>query len=268
LMRSMTVRQGIDPRRYAVYGFGGGGGTHASVYAQSLGCKEVIIPRADIASVWSALGISVADLTQSFRRPVLLREPFDVQLAAQQLGELERRAKEYVERIGAHAEDIEIRRHAACKYGMQVFEVVADIPPGEITPDSLARMSADFERRYATTFGEDAGYRQAGIVITAFSVDIIGRVAKPQFESAETQYRDAAASKRRSDRQVYWREFGSRRDTAVWDGEQFEVGDRIAGPAIAEYPHTTLVIRPGMEMRVDGLGSLRIAVPDTGVDTK
>jgi N-methylhydantoinase A len=264
----MTVRQGIDPRRYAVYGFGGGGGTHASVYAQSLGCKELIIPRADIASVWSALGISIADLTHSFRQPVLLREPFDVDLAAEHVGELERRAMEYVERIGGHAEDIEIRRRAACKYGMQVFEVVADIPAGEITPDSLASMSADFERRYATTFGEDAGYRQAGVVITAFSVHIVGRVAKPQFDSAETESREAASSKRRSDREVYWHEFGSRRATAVWDGDQFEAGERIAGPAIVEYPHTTVVIRPGMEMRVDGLGSLRITVPDTEATTK
>jgi N-methylhydantoinase A len=210
----------------------------------------------------------VADLTQSFRQAVLLREPFNLHLAAQHLDELERRAMEYVERIGGHAEDIELRRHAACKYGMQVFEVVADIPPGELGADSLARMSADFERRYAKTFGEDAGYRQAGIVITAFSVDIVGRVAKPQFDSAETEYREAASSKRRDDRPIYWHEFGSRDATAVWDGDQFKAGDSIAGPAIVEYPHTTLVIRPGMNMRVDGLGSLRITVPDMGGDTR
>lgn len=266
LMRSMTVRQGIDPRKYGVYAFGGGGGTHAAIYASSLECKELVIPHADIASVWSALGISVADLTHSFRQPVLIGEPFDPGDLARRFEELERRAHEYVQEIGDHTETIDLQRRAACKYGMQVFEVLADLPSGPITEQSLRAMSEDFERRYATLFGEDAGYRQAGIVITALSVDIVGTVDKPQFASSDGTTREADAGKVRQHRDVYWHELQRRHDTPVWSGEMLEPGESIVGPAVVEYPHTTVVVRPEMTMTIDGLGSLRIGLATAGRD--
>jgi N-methylhydantoinase A len=258
LMRSATVHQGIDPRGYAVYAFGGGGGTHAAIYAKSLECRELVIPRADVASVWSALGIAVADLTHSIRQPMLLREPFDVRAVQEQFDELERQATEYIDTVGQLAESIEVRRHVACKYGMQVFEVVADMPSGPVSAESLAAMSDDFERRYAASFGEDAGYREAGIVITALSVSITGTVAKQPLAGVAAEARPAAAHKLRHERDVYWHELGARRSTPVWSGELLEPGDQVAGPAVVEYPHTTVVVRPEMTMTVDGLGSLRI----------
>ena len=259
LMRSMTVRQGIDPRKYTVYAFGGGGGTHAAVYSSGLGCRELVVPRADVASVWSALGVAFADLTHSFRQPVLFGEPFDLAAIAEHVDRLERRAAEYVRGIGDLAESIEIRRQAACKYGMQVFEVTADIPTGEVTAESMRRMSEDFEARYAALFGADAGYRQAGVVITALTVEIVGRVTKPRFRGVDVTPRDAAVGKIRRHRDVYWHEHEDRVRTAVWTGPLLEPGDVVVGPAVVEYPHTTVVVRPGMTMQVDGLGSLRIA---------
>ena len=258
LVRSMTVRQGIDPRKYAVYAFGGGGGAHAAIYAQSLECKELVIPRADIASVWSALGIAFADLTHTFRQPVLMAEPFDPQQIADRFAELEQRADEYISEIGDHTATTEIQRRAACKYGMQVFEVLADLDGGPVTADSLHRMSEDFEARYATLFGADAGYRQAGIVITALSVDIVGKVDKPQFAPVDAPHRAAAPHKVREHRDVYWHELAQRQATPVWTGHLLDPGESIVGPAVVEYPHTTVVVRPAMTMRVDGLGSLRI----------
>lgn len=259
LMRSMTVRQGIDPRKYEVYAFGGGGGTHAAVYSASLGCKELVVPRADIASVWSALGAAFADLTHSFRQPVQFSEPFDEAAIAEHFARLERRAADYVREIGDLTEDVEMRRQAACKYGMQVFEVTADVPAGKVTTASLARMSEDFEAKYATLFGADAGYRQAGVVIMALTIEIVGRVTKPRFARVDAPPADAAEDKMRNRRDVYWHERQERVTTPVWIGPRFVPGDRIRGPAVVEYPHTTVVVRPDMTLQVDSLGSLRIA---------
>ena len=80
LMRSMTVRRGLDPRAFTVYAFGGGGGAHAGIYTAGLGINEFVVPLADTASVWSALGIAVADIAASFEQPLFLRAPYDVEL--------------------------------------------------------------------------------------------------------------------------------------------------------------------------------------------
>ena len=38
LMRQMTVEQGLDPREFVVYAYGGAGAAHAAVFARELGC--------------------------------------------------------------------------------------------------------------------------------------------------------------------------------------------------------------------------------------
>jgi N-methylhydantoinase A/oxoprolinase/acetone carboxylase beta subunit len=58
-LRVMTVERGLDPRRFALLAFGGGGPVHAAAIADELGIERIIVPRA--ASVLSALGLAAAD---------------------------------------------------------------------------------------------------------------------------------------------------------------------------------------------------------------
>jgi N-methylhydantoinase A len=239
LMRSMTVRRGLDPRTFTVYAFGGGGGAHAGIYTAGLGINEFVVPLADTASVWSALGIAVADIAASFEQPLFLRAPYDVELVAEVIETLQARALEATEADRRYVEELDLQRMASLKYGMQVFELDAELPPGPVTAESVDALLDDFERRYAERFGADAGYREAGIVITGFRVRVHGRVRKPSVVVRDGAVSDGGA---RSSRDVYWEELGARTATTVWDGSGMAPGDALAGPAIVELPDTTIVV--------------------------
>ena len=252
LMRSMTVRRGLDPRAFTVYAFGGGGGAHAGIYTAGLGINEFVVPLADTASVWSALGIAVADIAASFEQPLFLRAPYDVERIAEVIETLEARALETAEDDRRYVEQLELHRMASLKYGMQVFEVEAELPAGPVTAESVDALLADFERRYAERFGADAGYREAGIVITGFRVRVHGRVRKPSVVERGTSAGDSGV---RSSRDVYWEELGTRAPTVVWDGSGLAPGDALDGPAIVELPDTTIVVRPGSSVSIDRFGN-------------
>jgi N-methylhydantoinase A len=267
LMRSMTVRRGLDPRDFTVYAFGGGGGAHAGIYASGLGISEFVVPLADTASVWSALGVAVADLAATFEQPLYLTPPHDPAVVQSAVEELERRAREATADDARYVEELAIRRFANCKYGLQVFETEAELPPGPVTEDSLAELFESFERNYAGRFGAGAGYRDAGILVTSVGVQVHGRVRKPSV--VRRTLLDAAPAGDRSGsaaRDVYWEELGERVPTAIWDGSALTPGAAVDGPAVIELPDTTIVVRPGHRASIDEYGNavVRFDGPATG----
>ena len=63
-IRLMTLRRGVDPRKFALLSFGGAAGLHAAEVARELEIKRIIVPT--VASVLSAWGM----LTSDFRYEV------------------------------------------------------------------------------------------------------------------------------------------------------------------------------------------------------
>src|ERR1700721_501116 len=65
-IRLMTLRRGVDPRRFALLSFGGAAGAHAVEVARELEIKRIIVPTA--ASVLSAWGMLTCDLRYEVSR--------------------------------------------------------------------------------------------------------------------------------------------------------------------------------------------------------
>src|SRR6185503_9971559 len=59
-VRLVSVRRGVDPRRFALFAFGGAAGLHATDIARQLGLRRVVVPR--VAAVLSAWGMLATDL--------------------------------------------------------------------------------------------------------------------------------------------------------------------------------------------------------------
>src|ERR1700758_5510997 len=59
-VRLVSVRRGVDPRRFALFAFGGAAGLHATDIARQLQLGKVIVPR--VAAVLSAWGMLATDL--------------------------------------------------------------------------------------------------------------------------------------------------------------------------------------------------------------
>src|SRR4029077_14725976 len=90
-MRLVSVRQGIDPRAYALVPLGGAGGLHATALAHELGIRRIVVPR--LPGVLSAAGLLAApvehEVTAEF---ATLLAALDVAGLRARLGEVDRRA--------------------------------------------------------------------------------------------------------------------------------------------------------------------------------
>ena len=59
-IRLISVRRGVDPRRFALLSFGGAAGVHVTAVARALDLSRVVVPR--LAPVFSAWGMLASDL--------------------------------------------------------------------------------------------------------------------------------------------------------------------------------------------------------------
>ncbi len=258
-IRRLTVFRGYDPRDFVVFAFGGGGPTHAAMYARELGVKQVAVPLGNAAAAWSALGTFVGGMVHLYERNLYLREPLDVGAINSAYGAMERQALERLRGQGFDASSIVLERKIAIKYCAQVSHLEIAVPNGPLSAADAMRLIDDFQAVYTQRYGEGAGYREAGVEVLRLRLKAVGVL--PQVE-----LKQSAAPKRRttprpkSRRLVYWWEIERYADTPIFDGGLVRAGHRIAGPAIIELPHTTVPVRPGQSAEVDRFGNLLINV--------
>lgn len=260
LMRQMTLEQGLDPRGFVVYAYGGAGGAHAARFARELGCDRVVVPLGDLASTWSALGVMSADVLHVYEKAQLMAAPFEAGALNAVFAELEGRARAQLESEGFTGDQVEIRRFADMKFNLQIHQVEVPVPGGELGPE-LAETQVDrFVTRYEQVYGAGSAFTGAGVQAGVFRVSARGKVRTPSLVRGDSGAAAAAAS---GSRDVYWEGTGFQ-PTDVFHGEGLSPGATVAGPAIVEMAETTIVVPPGDSGTVDPYGSFVITIGKGG----
>jgi N-methylhydantoinase A len=255
LMRQMTVERGRDPRDFVIYAFGGAGAAHAVAFARELGATQVVIPLGDLASTWSALGVMTSDVLHVRERSELMMAPFSPERMNEIFGEMEQSATEQLRGEGFADEDIELTRLVEMKFNLQIHQVEVPVPGGTLTGEDAQHQVERFIERYEQIYGQGSAFPGAGTQIGLFKVLARGRVRTPVPPPIERQ-----ASPTPNERDVYWRDLGGFVATAIYDGPKLVPDEVLAGPAILEFPDTTVVVPPGASARLDQLGSVLIDV--------
>lgn len=259
-IRSMTIARGHDPREFVLYAFGGGGAVHAGLFSRGLGIRRVVVPVGDLASVWSAYGIGLEGYGRSYEAPMYLRAPLDAGKITAAYGNLGRRARVDAERSGVLWDSLQVRRTADLKYALQVYDVETDVPDGPLLNGATQAIVDGFERTYARRFGEGVGYPEGGIDLTALRLHV--EPAEPLRPSAPPPGKPAGDSGPTGERDVYWHEHRGVTTTPVYTGPALQPGTRITGPALVDYPDTTVVVRPDLDLTVEPGGNLTIHLGD------
>jgi N-methylhydantoinase A len=250
-IRLMTVRRGVDPRRYVLLSFGGAAGLHAVELARALDIARIIVPTT--ASVLSAWGMLTSDL-----RYEVSRTHFETgsRSTADQVrkifAELETHA---VQRLrGWFDGSVTVERSAEMRYGEQIFEIDVPLDGIELDQPSLIQ---DIEARFHARHEELYTYasRDQEVVFVNARVAAIGQVEVPQADAREVAAVRAAPPRAR--RKIFldtWREVDVYALDDLWPG------DKLAGPAIIEAETTTVLINAGDALVVNGQGWLDIRV--------
>ena len=249
-IRLATVRRGVDPRRFALVGFGGAAGLHVTSLARLLDLKRVVVPR--VASVLSAWGMLTTDLRYEVTRThVGEGGELDPQYIRNLYDELEGLA------IGAVGEwfdgPIRAERTADMRYGEQIFEIDVDLRDLDFCREDLtAVMKLAFEARHEQLYTYALQDREP--VLVNARVAAIGTLAATPTEPPIAGGLGGTATAMRHIYLDGWIE------ASVFAFSDLRAGQLIEGPTIVEGDTTTVLLLPGDKATVTEMGGLDISV--------
>lgn len=256
------TQQGHDPRDFALYGFGGAGGLHAAAIARELGVRSVVVPMSNLAAGWSAFGIAASDALVTEQSAVGLSSPFDPEELNRRWPALEARVTAKLIQQGVPADAIELRRFAELRYALQINEVAVPAEGGHYDAGTVDRLVSNFEYEYERLYGKGSGYAAAGFTLTGLQVHGAAKLSELRVGDLVHQGTGGAESATKPARDVIWYERGAEpSSTPVYDGALLGAGASTSGPAIIEFPDTTVVVPHGCTARIDPTGSVVIDLP-------
>jgi len=250
-VRLVSVRRGVDPRRFALLAFGGAAGLHATDIARQLDISRVVVPR--VAAVLLAWGMLTTDLRFEVARTHIGDTRSLDGAALRRL--FEDMEAEGLARLRASFDGpARISRAVDMRYGEQVFEITVPLDSIDWTrPDPLPEIIERFHRRHEDLY--TYAMRDQEIVMVNVRVAVSGMLSTlPQ----EPLLSAAAPAPPRGERQIW---LGHWVAAPVWDFEALAAAQSITGPAIIESPMTTVLLRSGDRAAVTQFGWLDIAVP-------
>ena len=250
-IRLVSVRRGVDPRRFALLSFGGAAGMHITDVARQLDLTRVIVPR--VASVLSAWGMLATDLRfEVARTHIGDAGTFDGAATRRLFDEM---AAEATARLRASYDGpMKLQRSVDMRYGEQIFEINVALDDMDWTrPDPLPEIVERFHRRHEELYtyamrDQEAVLVNARVVAIGVLPDLPQEPRLPAGEPAPP----------RGERRVY---LGDWKAVPVYDFERLAPEQTIAGPAIVESAVTTVLLRPQDKARTTAHGWLDIAVP-------
>ena len=245
-MRLLTVRRGLDPRRFSLVAFGGAGPLHAAAIAKVIGARRVLIP--PHPGLCSAFGALLADMRVDKTWTHILRsDRLDAPAIDARLNELVAEATADLQHEG-FAGSPQVQRSVNMRYLGQNYEEEIPIPGGQVTAESLPQLLAAFETHYEATYG----YRIPDEIIelVQFNVTVLGDTAKPELPLLPEGLPASPAGTRRA-----WFSAEGAVECPVYARDDLSPADRIAGPAIIEELDSTTVVHPGQHLTISQHGT-------------
>jgi N-methylhydantoinase A len=250
-IRLMTLRRGVDPRKFALLSFGGAAGLHAAEVARELEIKRIIVPT--VASVLSAWGMLTSDLRYEVSRTHYGAGPRITAGEVRALfAELEQQA---AGRLRSWFDGpIAIERSAEMRYGEQIFEIDVSLDGLDWHADNLVDQ---IEGRFHVKHEELYTYASRGqeVVFVNARVAAVGAVSQRGQDTRPASSSGNCAP--RGQRQAF---FGGWRDVPVYALDDLKPGHTLAGPAIIEAETTTVLVDTGDRVTVNALGWLDISL--------
>ncbi|MCB9135670.1 MAG: hydantoinase/oxoprolinase family protein [Anaerolineales bacterium] len=243
-LRVISVERGHDPADFTLVSFGGAGGLHATALARALGIPRVLI--SPYASVFSALGMIMADIIKDYSQTVML--PGDTPTAEIQtaFAPLLTRARTDLLAENLPEDALTLEPRLDMRYRGQSYELT--IP-----------FTDTWRETFTETYRQTYGYAppRGELEIVTLRVHAEGRVPSPEIPPAPRGPHDPSPAYL-GHRPVYLTP--TSRDLPLYDGPRLTSGNRIPGPALILRPDTTILIGETDHVEVDSYSNLNILI--------
>jgi N-methylhydantoinase A len=257
LLHKATVQRGLDPRRFALFSFGGTAGMHVAAYGGELGVRQIVIPHS--ASVHGAFGLITSDIVHEDQTTRPMRGALDPASVDAVFAGLSERVIAQLRREGFVEDAIRVQRSIDMRYRRQVHILTVPVAgDGPVDERLLEATISLFERLYEEKYGRESAYREAGIELVSFRVRAAGLVRKPRVATVELAGEDPSGAL--VERRRAWVEgWGEMAEVCAYDFGRLQPGNVVAGPALIWTPITTVVVGADQRARVDAYRNLLIA---------
>ena len=258
LIRKQVVRTGHIPEEFNIYSFGGAGPVHAAAYAADLGIEKVLV--FPTSSVFSAFGITVADIVHTFAASYRYRMPVEPQILNDRLEDGENHLLKVMEREGFKKGGVEFRRTFFLRYRRQLNELAIPVPVKIYDENDILKIMEIFDQKYEEVYGEGSAYREGGVELISITIDAIGRTSKPAMQV----YKEGAASPEdalKGSKEVFFAHpVKGTQNTSIYDYDRLRPGNVIEGPSVIETRITTIIIPPEKIAKVDKHMNIEISI--------
>jgi N-methylhydantoinase A/oxoprolinase/acetone carboxylase beta subunit len=248
-IRLVSIRRGLDPRRFTLVALGGAGPVHATALAAELSIGSVLIPRHP--GVLSAAGLLAAaiehEVASAFPRPLA-----DVDLAElrRALDALDRQCAGLMTEESLGDTPVSIHYSADVWYIGQSYHL--EVPLAPRSADPVATLYRDFLALHDRIYGHAT--RQPAAIVNLRSVHRAG--GSDHLDKGE--YRPSAADPRKPPRSIRVAGNKASVQAAIYLREAMPPGMSFTGPAIVEQADTTTLVEPGWRCTVLDNGNLHL----------
>ncbi|WP_226782828.1 hydantoinase/oxoprolinase family protein [Oceaniglobus trochenteri] len=246
-VKEMMLEKGLDPRDFAMLGFGGCGPLLGPMLFAELDMAELVVP--PLPSVFSAWGMMASDLSFAESASVMLAVGEgnlpDVRTIADDLHA--RSLAALRERIGADA-DPEVGFSARLRFVGQEHTLSVAWSPDEDAQILFSRFSEAHKARFGHTFDTEAE-------ITALMVKLVIPAQKPEVSAGLTAPAPGAAE---ADHRMFDAHAGRMADCRKLRRDALEPGKTYRGPLLITDEGSSLGLRGDQQARVDDYGMISI----------
>ena len=236
-IKEISIQRGYDVTDYTLACFGGAGGQHACLIADTLGMTRVFIH--PYAGVLSAYGMGLADVRAMRERAVEGELHAAHSDLSADLEEMEASARQELVDQGIPAARMETIHTVHVKYlGTDTALVITHGPAADI--------ATAFEDAHRQRFG--FAMTDKPLIVEAVSVEMIGKTAEVDDPEVIRESEGSGAPAPLAT--VTMSSGAANHDTPVYDRDAMQPGDRVTGPAILRETTATTIVEPGWAAEV------------------
>ena len=244
-IRTITVKEGIDPREFSLVAFGGAGSMHAVWLAQELEINEIIVPNdPGTFSAWGMLQTDIRrDLTVNFYQNF---QSLEKEKLLENFNKLKDEAITLLKSENVIENDMSFSLTADMRYIGQEYYVNVDINE----PFNLNEINNNFHKTYEKQYGHSTPEGPSEFI--NLRLIATGKIKKTDSVKSIEVDKTIKDSKRKIifNQKEY--------ETKIYARQNIKINESFQGPAVIEESTATTVIPPNYSIVKDEFGNIII----------
>ena len=244
-IRTITVKEGIDPREFSLVAFGGAGSMHAVWLAEELEINEIIVPNdPGTFSAWGMLQTDIRrDLTVNFYQNF---QSLEKEKLLENFNKLKDEAIALLKSENVNENDMSFSLTADMRYIGQEYYVNVDISE----PFDLNEINNNFHKTYEKQYGHSTPEGPSEFI--NLRLIATGKIKKT--DSVKNIENDKTIKD--SKRKIIFNQ--KEYETKIYARHNIRVNESFEGPAVIEESTATTVIPPNYSIIKDEFGNIII----------